>query len=194
MQFIIPTFAEDFISENEIQNSILSQPKCKFYWKIDTVEQVPNQNDPLNCYGIFRITANWVSMQWSNQYGDCVGMSTVFPIYDPNIGSYYPAVWENIYVVLNSSSNEILQYWKNLFDKYPELPLCEWWESVTWPDSWTQYIDPVTAGTYYENENISIENPVIEKIENNTSLIFISWCTLWIIIWVFFYKFFVSKK
>lgn len=128
-------YAEDMTPSESLGSNILENG-CKISWKITSTQQIKKDISGLDCYWKLQITLdNKMIISWSDQYWECVWMETIFPIYKPETWSYYPKKWEYIYSIVDKVTSEIILYWKESYENYLEIPMCNPWELKTYPEN-----------------------------------------------------------
>lgn len=121
---IIPNVFAD-LPQDIIEQYFQKVQKCKISWKVDFIHKLPEKNNNTeSCY-------YGVNIDLSNNFEI---KSTLWVWACPHDNEYYdfdnfyrplPKVWENIYAIIDKDNNQILKYWKNDFEKYLEIPICE---------------------------------------------------------------------
>lgn len=120
-------------------DTLIQEKGCKISWKIINTQQIKNDTSWLDCYWKFEITiTNWITIVWNDQYWECVGTETVFPIYDWKIGSYYPKKWEIAYAIIQKSTPEIMVYGKDSYESNQEIPICNVKELQVYQEAYSQ--------------------------------------------------------
>lgn len=121
------TFAD--LSPEMIEEYFHKKEKCKVSWKVtDIIKNDINGNkDKLPCFisNNIKVKNNWTIDLFSITKTWNCEILTDNEYYEFNQYNILPKVWNTIYAIVDKKNYQILKYWKNDYEKYSEVPICE---------------------------------------------------------------------
>lgn len=116
------------LSPEMLEESFQWMQKCKISWVVKDTKKVeeeiyPNFDKP--CLFDVTIRLKWFfneDIKSSIPTWNCLMDS---PYYFFGENNPLPKKWEKVYAIIEESSKHIIKYWKDNYNFYPEIPVCE---------------------------------------------------------------------
>lgn len=116
-------YAEEYISPEQYKAEFDSHIKCKIQMNVSKIKNTGSTDDMESDLWIY-----WANESWNFKiFGKNMNIGFMWsdPIFSTANNKNIPEIWEQVFAIIDSDTKEVIRYWKNDYDSYPEIVSCE---------------------------------------------------------------------